>query len=460
VGTAATTSVLGVRTRGHSEYVRAVLRHPGFGRLFAVRLAGQFGDGVFQAALAGAVLFDPQRQAHASDIASGFAILLLPYSLVGPFAGVLLDRWWRQRVLISANLIRGVSVIGIGIELGLGLHGQPLYASALVVISLNRFVLSTLSVSLPHVVDGEVLVTANALSTTVGSIATTAGAGIAIGLRAPLGSSNAAYATLAIAAALPYLLAGASARGFERAFLGPDEHQRGQRETVRLVLRGLVAGGQHIVERRPALYALAMITVLRFCYGVTTVCTLLLYRNYFHSHGVFRAGLAGLAQVTALLAIGGGLAALVTPTASRRLGLNRWPVLLLGGATVVMLTLWLPYRLALVLPGVLAMAFAAQGVKICVDTVVQRTIDDGFRGRVFTLYDTMFNVAFVGAAVVTALALPDSGHAPVSIIVLAALYAVAGGGYWFFSSRLPAADARAAYQALSSSSARCAPSGP
>ena len=60
--------------------------------------------------------------------------------------------------------------------------------------------------------------------------------------------------------------------------------------------------------------------------------------------------------------------------------------------------------------GVFALAFVAQGVKICVDTVVQRTIDDNFRGRVFTVYDTLFNVAFVAAAVVTALdAFPSPG---------------------------------------------------
>ena len=61
-----------------------------------------------------------------------------------------------------------------------------------------------------------------------------------------------------------------------------------------------------------------------------------------------------------------------------------------------MLALWLPYRLALVLAGVFALSFVAQGVKICVDTVVQRTVDDSFRGRVFAVYDTLFNVAFVG----------------------------------------------------------------
>ena len=77
-------------------HLRLLLALAEFRRLLTTRLAGQFGDGVFQASLAGAVLFNPERQAHAADVAAGFAMLLLPYSFVGPFAGVLLDRWWRR----------------------------------------------------------------------------------------------------------------------------------------------------------------------------------------------------------------------------------------------------------------------------------------------------------------------------------------------------------------------------
>ena len=59
---------------------------------------------MFQAALGGAVLFNPERQADPLAVAAGLAVLLLPYSIVGPFAGALLDRWDRRRVLIVANL--------------------------------------------------------------------------------------------------------------------------------------------------------------------------------------------------------------------------------------------------------------------------------------------------------------------------------------------------------------------
>src|ERR671929_2319633 len=90
--------------------VRHLLFRGDFRRLLATRLLSQFGDGVFQAALAGTVLFNPQRAADPVDVAAGFAVLLLPYSLVGPFAGVWLDRWSRRQVLLHANVVRAVLV--------------------------------------------------------------------------------------------------------------------------------------------------------------------------------------------------------------------------------------------------------------------------------------------------------------------------------------------------------------
>ena len=85
--------------------LRSVLASHDFRRLYSTRLAGQFGDGLLQSALATFVLFSPERQPDAVRVAAAFAILLLPYSFIGPFAGVLLDRWRRRNVLVRANLI-------------------------------------------------------------------------------------------------------------------------------------------------------------------------------------------------------------------------------------------------------------------------------------------------------------------------------------------------------------------
>jgi hypothetical protein len=291
------------------------------------------------------------------------------------------------------------------------------------------------------VVDADILVTANAVSTTAGSIATTAGGAMAVGLRLPLGDSSGAYATMAIIAALPYLVASWAARGFARPALGPDDVERAGRETLGAVFRGLRAGARHVYELKPALYALTTIGIHRFCYGVTTICTLLLYRNYLHNDGFFRSGLIGLGQIVVMVAIGAGVAALVTPWATRHLGLIRWPALLLVAAGVVQIAFGLPYKIPTLLLAAFGLAFVAQGVKICVDTVVQQTVEDEYRGRVFALYDTMFNLTFVGAAVLTALVLPDSGHAPWSIFALAAAYALTGLAYLRVAGSLVIPDA-------------------
>jgi MFS family permease len=410
-------------------------RHPGFRRLLGTRLVGQFGDGVFQASLAGAVLFNPDHQARAADVAAGFAVLLLPYSLIGPFAGVLLDRWWRQRILVVTNLLRAALVVLVAVEIAAGLSGVAFYASALVVISLSRFVNSALSASLPHVVGERELVTANALSTTCGTVITTLGGAAALGVRALTPGGDRSYALVAATALVPYVLASSAARAFGRTTLGPDDTERANRESMRQIAVGLVAGARHVRSRPPARNALAAIGVHRLCFGLWTVTTLLLYRNYFSGHGVIRSGLAGLTQLVVAIAIGGGLAALVTPTIARRLGYGRWPALLLAASGVVVVACTLPYRLAPALLAGLLLGFTSQGIKICVDTVLQSDIADEFRGRVFALYDALFNLALVVAAVLTALVLPEDGHTPRTAIILGVVYACAGLVYLAASRR-------------------------
>ena len=192
----------------------------------------------------------------------------------------------------------------------------------------------------------------------------------------------------------------------------------------------------------PVRNGLAAIGVHRLCYGVTTVCTLLLYRNYFAGEGVFRVGLAGLTQVVAAVAAGGGLAAAVTPVAFRTIGPVRWPAGLLAAAAVVDLALVLPYSLPRMLLAALLLGFIAQGVKISVDTLLQLHVEDEYRGRVFALYDTLFNIALVTAAVLTALVLPADGHSPASVAVIAAAYALHRAGLRSPSSRRTTAAVR------------------
>jgi MFS family permease len=407
--------------------LRGVLRRRDFRRLYATRLSSQASDGIFQVGLASLFLFSPERATGAGGVAAAFTVLLLPYSLVGPFAGVFLDRWRRRQVLVWANVGRAAMVLGVAGLILAGVTGVLLYAAVLACLSVNRFYLAGLSAALPHVVPREDLVMANSVSTTSGSIAAIAGGGLGVALKAMFGVGDAGDARVIVCAAGVYLLAGALAARMDRDLLGPDleTSSAATRRALRHVAVGLVDGARHVWMHRPAGHALAAITAHRFCYGLMTIAAILLYRNHFYGAGEEDLAIRGLAVVFGASGLGFFVAAVITPSVTRRLSKPRWIVLCLAAAALVELVYvrWLTVPLAV--GGAFLIGVGAQGVKICVDTIVQESTDDAYRGRVFTFYDVLFNLSFVAAAVCAAVVLPSDGAAPVVYALLALGYAAA-----------------------------------
>ena len=79
---------------------------PAFRTLLGVRLVSQSGDGMVQAGLATLFFFQPQNMTDAAGVAAALVVMLLPFSVVGPFAGPFIDRWRRRRTLLIGNLVR------------------------------------------------------------------------------------------------------------------------------------------------------------------------------------------------------------------------------------------------------------------------------------------------------------------------------------------------------------------
>lgn len=417
--------------------LRQLLRSALFRRLFATRLVGQFGDGVFQVALAAYVVFSPEKQATAADVAKAFATLLIPFTVIGPFAGVFLDRWRRRQVLVFANLLRGVLICVVATQVLAGQAGVVFYGAALGVLSCNRFILSGLSAALPHTVDNDRLVVANAVSPTAGTLASALGAGVAVGIRAVLGSGDGGGSGLLLINAGIYVLAAMVARTMGVDSLGPDEApERSTWNELKIVARGLAQGVRHLRERTPAAAALIAITASRFCYGLNTIMVLLLFRNYFNDPHDTNAGLSGFGTAVAMSAAGFLLAAILMPVILRRVPLTTWITVCLLSSSVVLAVSAGFWKVPPLLAGALVLGFLSQGQKICTDTLVQRSVDDAYRGRVFSIYDMLFNGAFVAAAALSAATLPTTGKSVGVLAFTVTVYAVTGLLYaWFSASR-------------------------
>jgi MFS family permease len=421
--------------------LKVVLRGRDFRRLFAVRLASQASDGAFQVGLASLVFFSPDRATTPQAVALAAVVTILPYTLIGPFAGVLLDVWPRRQVLFFANAVRAVMVVGVAALVLAGSVGVPLYLAALACLSVNRFFLSGLGASLPYVVPEHELVMANAVSPTCGTVAALVGAGIGFGIGGLFGTSDNADAAVLLASAVGYALSAALATRMARDLLGPTENAplswKSFTSVGRDVLHDLADGARHVRDRRPAARALAAIGGHRIGYGVMTITLMLLCRNYFTDPADTDAGLSLLARAITVLGIGIAASALITPVAARLLSPSLWIGACIAIAALTQLVIVVHLDLIILMVAVFTLGLTGQGAKICVDAIVQQTVDDSFRGRVFSFYDVVFNAAFVSAAGLSILLLPTDGFSRPVFAGIGVLFALIAGIYLLAERRDP-----------------------
>ncbi|MFC7469354.1 MFS transporter [Actinomadura keratinilytica] len=399
--------------------LRVLLRVRDFRRLLAVRLLSQAADGVFQVALATYVVFSPEKQTSAAAIASAMAVLLLPYSLIGPLAGVLLDRWRRRQVFLYGNLLRAVLAALTAALMVTGVPDWLFYVAALCVTAVNRFVLAGLSAALPRVVARDELVIANALSPTAGTLAATAAAA------SPSWSGSWSRT--------PTRRSCCSAGSSTSPRPAPPSPwpcpcwapTRASSSTCAARSRG-----------RPADWPPGYAT----CANPAAAGPRGRWRPWRPSGSATgrspscsscSAGTPGPPTRTAGSRCSGSRWPSPAPGSSSprssplgrpSAGGGRWIVACAAGAAVLELALGLTFAPVPLLAGAFVLGVATQGAKIATDTIVQASVADDFRGRIFSVYDVLFNVAFVAAAGVSALLLPADGKSAGLVVLVALIY--------------------------------------
>ncbi|ETB48895.1 MFS transporter [Mycobacterium avium 10-5560] len=403
------------------EIWRSVRALPDFWRLLQVRVASQFGDGLFQAALAGALLFNPDRAADPLAIARAFTVLFLPYSLLGPFAGALMDRWDRRLVLVGANVGRLVLIAAIGTILAVRAGDLPLLLGALFANGLARFVGSGLSASLPHVVPREQVVTMNAVATAAGAVAAFLGANFMLVPRFLFGAGDRGAAAIVFLTVVPVSIALLLSWRFAPRALGPDDTWRAIHGPVLYaVITGWLHGARTVAQRPTVAATLSGLAAHRMVVGINSLLVLLLVHHL--------PGLEGGGFGTALLffgaaGLGAFLANVLTPPAIRRWGRYATANGALAASAIVEVA-----GAELLLPVMVVCGFllgvTGQMVKLCADSAMQMDVDDALRGHVFAVQDALFWVSFIVAITVAGMVIPDDGHAPVFALFGSVLYLV------------------------------------
>ncbi|HPZ50198.1 MAG TPA: MFS transporter, partial [Propionibacteriaceae bacterium] len=319
--------------------LRQLWRHQKFRHLVAVRAVAQTSDGMVQVGLASYVLFSPYQQPDGWSIATVLAITLLPFSILGPFVSIVLDRWSRRQIMVVTDSVRVLLALTIAGLVLTGLRTTPINVAimltALVAMSLNRFVLAGLSSALPHTIEPDEYLSANTIMPVIGPLGVTIGGGIALGTRLGLGHVIETYQADALVfaiAACGFATSAKLASWFPRRALGPDhEHHHSARE----VLVGLRAAFRHLAHRTPAAAGLATIGLQRVVFGIAMVGTILAYRNYFHQLEDVDAAMRDLGLWAGATGVGFFLSTAVSPPMAAKLGVRRWMVIVLVAVAVL-----------------------------------------------------------------------------------------------------------------------------
>ena len=403
--------------RGSGSLWRSVRGLPDFWRLLQLRVASQFGDGLFQAGLAGGLLFNPQRAAHPWAIAGAFAVLFLPYSVLGPFAGALLDRWDRRVVLIAANAARVLAVLGVAALLAVGARDLFVLCGALIVNGFSRFVTSGLGAALPDVVPREHVVTMNSVATASGATAAFLGANFMLLPRWLAGDGDAAAAAVIVLVAIPVAIALLLSMRFAPHVLGPDSTAV-HGSPLYAVATGWTYGLRAVRATPSVAATLSGLAAHRMVFGINSLLVLVIARQ------TGTTGFGGLGTVVVFVAaagIGAFLANVVNPPAIRRWGRYATAnAALLFAALIQLAGATLDLRVMVACSFFLGLA--GQMVKLCADTAMQIDLGDALRGHVFALQDSVFWMSFIIAVSAAAAVIPPDGRSAALVVAGSLVY--------------------------------------
>ena len=336
-----------------------------------------------------------------------------PYAVIGPWAGVLVDRLPRKSVLIAADLGRAALVL-LFLSVRQADQLWMIYAVSFLKFALGSFYEPAREAVVPDVVRREQLVTANGLSGLTWSVMLAGGAALGGLVVAWLGSDVAFVldsVSFLVSAAFTWAVT------VHETHLG--EHKREH------PLREMREGLAYLLARRDvAVYALSKAL---WCLGGGGVLVLLPV----FGRQVFPLGKDGALSM-GLLYAGRGLGAALGPLLARRLGgdsvgaLRRW----LGPGFLLMAVGYLLFGsapvLALALAALVLGHFGGSTQWVFSTALLQLTVPGRLQGRIFAAELTVLTLVFCVSSYATGAAL-DAGWSPRTLATVAGLLFVAPG---------------------------------
>jgi len=375
-----------------SEYAK-VLKNRNFFLLWLGQIVSQLGDRLDQMALLGLIYL--KAPGSPMQIAKIMSFTILPVFIIGPLAGVYVDRWDKRRTMYICDFLRAALVLSIPLFFFHTDNFLPLYIVIFIIFSIGRFFVPAKMAILPELVEKKQLLMANTLANMTGMIAAVAGFGISGLLVEWVGAKSGFYLdslSFAFSALLIFLIStGARWRSREHTVHHPvREMEEIFRKTV---LQELKESWKYVLSNKHIRFTVGLIFTLSSALGALYVVMIVFVQKTLHS------ATKDLGLLIVFLGAGLFCGSVCYGRFGSRISHYRMIFLSLAAAGIMLIVFafaldkYPVFNVAAVLALLLGLSISP--IMIASNTIIHRVSDSQMRGKVFSALEIIMHLGFL-----------------------------------------------------------------
>ena len=391
---------------------REVLKNRNFFLLWSGQIISQLGDRLDQMAL---IAFIYQRApGSALQIAKILSFTIIPVFLIGPLAGVYVDRWDRRRTMYICDLLRSILVFTIPFFLFYTRSLAPVYLIIFIVFSIGRFFVPAKLSIIPDLVEKKDLLIANSLVNTTGMIAAIMGFGISGVLVQWLGSKTGFYLD-----SLSFLISATFIFLISKRFVAAVNFKEVSKEIVEVIRKSVFQeikdGILYFIQKKDIRFTAGIIFALWSALGAVYVVVIVFVQKTLHS------ATKDLGLLVMFLGIGLFLGSLIYGKFGQRVSHYKiiFACLVASGIMSVIFALGIHYYPNFLLAAFLALSLGLiiAPIMIASNTIIHNVSDNEMLGKIFSSLEIVMHLGFLSFMFISSVLAEKFSHVLILVSV-------------------------------------------
>ncbi|MDD5119878.1 MAG: MFS transporter [Candidatus Omnitrophica bacterium] len=392
--------------------LRKILRNRDFFLLWMGQIISQLGDRLGQMALIAFVYM--RAPGSTLQIAKILSFTIIPVFLIGPLAGVYVDRWNRRRTMYVCDFMRSLLVLAIPLFLFYTKNLAPIYLIIFIAFSIGRFFVPAKLSIIPDLVDNKELLLANSLINTSGMIAAVLGFGISGILVEHLGAKSGFYLN-----SLTFLISAIFIFLISKKFVAKVSFEEVGKEIVEVIRKSVFQeikeGIFYFIRKKDIRFTAGIIFALWSALGSVYVVIIVFVQKTLHS------ATKDLGLLVMFLGIGLFLGSLVYGKFGQRISHYKiiFVSLVLSGIMLDIFALAIYYYPNFILAALLALflGLIIAPIMIASNTIIHNVSDNEMLGKIFSSLEIVMHFGFLLFMFISSILAERFSHLLILVVV-------------------------------------------